>query len=191
MKYEQPDWPKILAELMKRKGMRQIDLAKKLGQRRQALGNMIVRKDLKVPSIRTLSKGLGEDLVVHLLAKETHRILEKAMEVNVTAGGENELLKWRLEMEQMAVQIEAQKLQLENLTTEVKELRAANKSQGAELKQAETQRKQLEAKQEKELKASADEMHRLKEEIRELKYEKRLEVSVLQAKLDVLLRDQG
>ncbi len=190
MKYEQVDWSKLLPGLLKAKSMRKVDLAGKMGQSQQALGNMFDRIDLKVPSVQALSRGLGEDLMVHLLAKETQTVLEKAREVGVTTGPENELLAWQSELQLLRVEIEAQQKQLAAQAREIQDLDAIRKTLEAELRAERAESKQQEAREKAELQAKGAELDRLRAEVRQLEYDKKLEVSVLQAKLDVLLKGE-
>ncbi len=178
MKYEHPEWPRIITGLLKSKGIRQVTLAKKLGQRPQTVSKLVTRKHLHVGTIRKLSHLLGEDLFVHLLTKENLAILKKAKAVGVGAGETNELLSRQTATEQLQTEKEDQATRLAALTTETWELKAANKSLEAELKKV-TQEAQKQNEQQQ------TELDRLREEVRQLEFDKKLQVSVLEAKLEV------
>lgn len=181
MKYERPDWPGILAGLMKKKGIRQVSLAKKLGQRPQTIHNLLARKELKVSTIRKLSHVFGEDLFVHLLAQGNLAVLNKARAASVSSGEKNEILSQQAEVEELRRANTDQEARLEALTAETQELKASNANLAEELDKAVQQtQKQNETKQ--------AELDHLRDKVRELEFDKKLQISVLEAKLEVLER---
>ncbi len=179
MKYLHPDWPTILTEVMKRKRIRQVDLARKLNRRPQNINSLLMRQVLKVTTLRKLSVALEEDLFVHLLARENSTVLKKAKAAGVGAGETNELLSRQTETEHLLTEKEDQATRLAALTAETTELKAANKSLEAELKKV-TQEAQKQNEQQQ------AELDRLREEIKQLEFDRKLQVSVLEAKLEVL-----
>ena len=122
MKYAKPDWPVLLTALMESRGMRQVDMSKKLEMKSQSIHGLLNRTEHKWPTLQRLSRLLGEDLVVHCLSLETQEVLQKAKAVGIEPGEGNPLLDWIEEKARLEDELVGKTASLDRLTAEVERL---------------------------------------------------------------------
>ncbi len=130
MKYFNVEWTRLVKQTLKRKGVDQSWLARKMGTSTASLTQVLRRGKLTTTTVRRISIALDEDMVVHLLSDQTISLLNKARKAGLSEIPLDQidpnLIKERLAMQQDMKsdhsQISTLKAKLDEQTRQVGEL---------------------------------------------------------------------